>query len=328
MTRYTVLLVPATETDQWSERIWQQPGILGIQELPADGAAIFRPDVAHHFVRFDQQRAFDHWLRGERWRRGDRVRLKIWHTGPLALPAEVPVVESGAEHARDYTATARRKHRGRCIGPFWVGPPWGVPVPGKIPVVIEPGTAFGVGDHPTTQMCLRMLAAHKRARDVLDFGAGTGVLAIAARRWFGRCRVHLVEPDRRCWPEIRHNFQRNRLVAPRSLHARLPAGVFDLVLANVYLDALRGLVDDLTRATRTRLRPGGRLIVSGLLGSEQREDFRAHAARNGWYVTRQLNRQDWYALELAQVIASRAIHARSRTTARRPRSRRCFTGTV
>ncbi|MDW8344673.1 MAG: 50S ribosomal protein L11 methyltransferase [Verrucomicrobiae bacterium] len=300
MNRYTVVLVPAADADVWTERIAEQPGILGIQELPADGTEMFRPDTAHHFVRFDQKREFFDWLRRETWRRSDAIRLKIWHTGSLSLPGDLPIVESGTESHRDYTRVTRRFHRGRCIGPFWVGPPWREPRAEKIPILIEPGSAFGLGDHPTTQMCLTMLTAHRRARDVLDFGAGTGILALAARRWFGHCRLHLVEPDRQSAREIRHNFKLNHITPPRRIHSSLPAGAFDLVLANVYLDALCHLLAALTHGIRSRLRPGGYLIVSGLLGADQRDEFISFASARGWRVTRQRHRADWFALELVQ----------------------------
>lgn len=299
MIRFTTLLVPTEKADDWAEWLAQQRGVLGTQELPADGAPHFLPDLAHHFVAFEHQQAFNGWLRSQSWRTARHVRLKVWHSDPLKLPFRATVLESGIEPRRNYLAAARHRHRGRCIGPFWVGPPWRDPTPRKIPIRLVPGTAFGLGDHPTTQLCLEMLATRcAPVADVLDFGAGTGVLAIAARRWFNRCRTWLVEPDRHCWPEIQHNFRLNHLRAPQRIYRGLPPGAFDLVLANVYLQALVHLLRQLTRGTRVRLRRGGRLIVSGLLGAEQRDEFLRHADAAGWRLNRHRRRDHWFALEL------------------------------
>lgn len=275
MTAFALIRTTPAEAEALSERIWEQPGILGIEELPLDGK-LFRPDLAHHFVRFDGRAQFDEWLRTEEFRRGD-ILLKVYHTGPF--PDGFPVVASGVVEPEDYLARMRDQHHGRTLGPFWVGPPW--ETPGPMPVIIEPGTAFGLGDHPTTQMCLELMSG--RAKRILDFGAGSGILAIAAARLWPDCELTLVEIDRQCWSNIEHNFALNGLPKP-VIHEAVPAGTFDLVLANVYLEVLRSVV---------KLN-ASRLIVSGLLGREQLADLDL----GRWRKVRQLEREDWVALEL------------------------------
>jgi len=72
-----------------------------------------------------------------------------------------------------------RFHRPVEVGALWIGPPWEEPTPGLVPVVIDPGLAFGTGAHPTTQLCLELIQPLERS-SLLDIGSGSGVLAIAA----------------------------------------------------------------------------------------------------------------------------------------------------
>ena len=275
------VLIRTSNADETSEQIWQLPGILGIEELPADGQPLFRPDIEHHFVRFDNRTGYEEWLRADGFRRGEQTLLKVYFTGDF--PDTFDIIARGIVEPEDYLAKMREQHHGRNIGPFWVGPPW--EIPGKLPVIIEPGTAFGLGDHPTTQMCLELLAGISTARRILDFGAGSGILAIAAARLLPGCELSLVEIDRQCWPNIEHNFVLNNLPAP-TIFETAPPGLFDLVLANVYLEVLRPLISIDTP----------RLIVSGLLGEEQLADFHTGDFR----IVQQFRREDWFALELCR----------------------------
>ena len=75
----------------------------------------------------------------------------------------------------------KRFHRPVQIDRLWVGPPWETPAEGLVPVVVDPGLAFGTGAHPTTQLCLRFLLEHDPV-SLLDLGCGSGVLSIAAAK--------------------------------------------------------------------------------------------------------------------------------------------------
>ncbi|MEI6084517.1 MAG: 50S ribosomal protein L11 methyltransferase [Verrucomicrobiota bacterium] len=298
MTAFVLIKTPVADAEALSEQIWELPGILGIEELPADGQLVFRPDLDHHFVRFDGRSQYNAWLRTEEYRRGDHVLLKVYYTGEF--PETFAVIGRGTVEPEDYLAQMRDQHHGRVIGKFWVGPPWESPrrtsfqlvsaneqdARSTIPVIIEPGTAFGLGDHPTTQLCLELLASIPRPRRVLDFGAGSGVLAIAAAKLWPGCELCLTELDQQCWSNIESNFALNGLPAP-PVHADVPAGKFDLILANIYLEVLKSSVLKLDAK---------QLILSGILGAEQLTEFKRHLA--GWRIIRQLEREDWFALQL------------------------------
>jgi ribosomal protein L11 methyltransferase len=87
----------------------------------------------------------------------------------------------------------REFHHGVRVGSLWVGPPWEQPPEGVLAVFIEPGRAFGTGAHPTTRLCLELLAELPRG-SLLDVGCGAGVLAVAGRK-LGFAPVHAVDLD-------------------------------------------------------------------------------------------------------------------------------------
>lgn len=113
---------------------------------------------------------------------GDELTLALYveegATGPItsAFPdATIVPVEPGWEDAW------RAFHRPVRVGGLWIGPPWEAPDSAEAAVVIDPGRAFGTGAHPTTQLCVELLARCPRG-SLIDVGCGSGVLAIAASR--------------------------------------------------------------------------------------------------------------------------------------------------
>ena len=104
-------------------------------------------------------------------------------------PGTVADVEQGWEEAW------KRFHRPVRVGSLWVGPPWEEPDPRSVPVVVDPGRAFGTGAHATTRLCLELLVDQPRG-SVVDVGCGSGVLAVAAARvGFGPVIALDVDPD-------------------------------------------------------------------------------------------------------------------------------------
>jgi ribosomal protein L11 methyltransferase len=154
-----------------------------------------------------------------------------------------------------------RKYR----GDLWVCPSWAEPPdPGATNLIIDPGLAFGTGDHATTALCLDWISERDwRGRSVMDYGCGSGILAIACLLR-GAGRATGVDVDPRAVSASTRNAERNR-VADRYralLPEALPAGAeFDLVVANILSNVLIEHSDTLTCATRT----GGTLLLTGIL---------------------------------------------------------------
>jgi ribosomal protein L11 methyltransferase len=170
----------------------------------------------------------------------------------------------------DWEAAFRLHHRPLVIGRrLLVAPPWDVPdAPDREVLVIEPGMAFGTGQHDTTRTCLEEIetaVGERHVRSALDVGTGSGVLAMALAR-LGVPRVVAFDLDAGVLPLARENLARNGAGAVLLAAGTVGAvrGRFDLVVANLLADAL---IDEASALAAT-VAPGGRLIVSGILDSQ------------------------------------------------------------
>jgi ribosomal protein L11 methyltransferase len=145
---------------------------------------------------------------------------------------------------------------------LWIVPSWHEPPdPSAINIRLDPGVAFGTGTHPTTRLCLAWLAQNMpRGARVLDYGCGSGVLAIAAAK-LGAREVIGTDIDEQALDAARANSERNGVDARYTAPGRLPAGQFDVVLANILANPLRLLAPMLL----ARVAPGGSLVLSGVL---------------------------------------------------------------
>ena len=162
---------------------------------------------------------------------------------------------------------------------LWITPSWCPPPdPTATNVVLDPGLAFGTGAHPSTQLCLAWLAAQPLAgQTVIDYGCGSGILAIAALR-LGAARATGVDIDPQALAVSRANAARNgvgeRFVAcpPDKLAADACA---DTVIANILSATLIALAPELL----ARVQPNGRIALSGILAEQAAEVGTAYAAR-------------------------------------------------
>jgi ribosomal protein L11 methyltransferase len=147
---------------------------------------------------------------------------------------------------------------------LWIVPSWREPVVGAVNVRLDPGLAFGTGSHATTRLCLRWLAEHVIARaSVLDYGCGSGILAIAAAK-LGAGTVVGVDIDPQAIAASRANAVANGVIAQFSLPEESPAQAFDVVVANILANPLELLAPLLAQ----RVRPGGQLVLSGMLEAQ------------------------------------------------------------
>ncbi len=174
---------------------------------------------------------------------------------------------------------------------LWIVPSWHEsPDPAAINLILDPGMAFGTGSHPTTRLCLEWLERTvSPSCSVLDYGCGSGILAIAAAR-LGAGRVAGVDIDPQAVESARANAERNEVSALFADSAEPVAGEYDLVVANILSNPLRVLAP----AICAHVRSGGCLALSGIL-REQAEEIIAIYAQ--WLPMEVADtREDWVCL--------------------------------
>jgi ribosomal protein L11 methyltransferase len=172
---------------------------------------------------------------------------------------------------------------------FWIVPTWHEPPPQATRVIrLDPGLAFGTGTHPTTRMCLRWIARQPlQGRRVLDYGCGSGILAIGAAK-FGASDIDAVDIDEAAVIATQANALANGVV----LKAGLPHqahGRYHAVLANILASPLKVLAPLLC----AHVAPGGSLVLAGILErqtDELKQAYAPHAslqvadAEDGWVL--------------------------------------------
>ena len=174
---------------------------------------------------------------------------------------------------------------------LWIVPSWHeAPEPEAVNLLLDPGLAFGTGTHPTTALCLEWLDGQQlHDLQVIDFGCGSGILAIAALL-LGAQRVTATDIDPQALEASRDNAQRNQLAderLPLYLPEDMPSEPADLLVANILAGPLVSLAPQLTALVK----PGGRLALSGILAEQTDEILAAYdtdfeldpvAEKDGW----------------------------------------------
>ena len=196
----------------------------------------------------------------------------------LSLPA-VPTYKTETVADQDWVRAWMDRWQPLHFGAnLWVVPSWLAPPDADAAnIILDPGMAFGTGTHATTAMCLEWLAAHPpRSLEVIDYGCGSGILAIAALK-LGAAHALGTDTDPQALTVSHENAERNQVSERLALY--LPGAVpaeacADVVLANILAGPLILLAPRLT----TLVRPGGRLILSGLLANQVEEVEAAYAA--------------------------------------------------
>jgi ribosomal protein L11 methyltransferase len=157
---------------------------------------------------------------------------------------------------------------------FWIVPSWHEPPKqARIVIRLDPGLAFGTGTHPTTRMCLRWIAKNNLGR-VLDYGCGSGILAIGAAK-FGATDVTAVDIDAAAIEATVLNAQANQ-VSLKTGFPDVATGTYQTVLANILATPLKVLAPLLW----SRVAPGGSLVLAGIL-ERQADDLEAAYAAYG-----------------------------------------------
>lgn len=174
---------------------------------------------------------------------------------------------------------------------LWICPSWETPPdPDAVNIILDPGLAFGSGRHATTSLCLKWLERTLvKHAEVIDYGCGSGVLAIAAAL-LGADRVHAVDNDPQAIAATVDNSYRNEIsdsVITAYLPEALPELQVDILLANILAEPLM----DLTAKFADLVKPGGKLVLSGLL-EDQIESVMASYKR--WFdMDEPVLEQEW-----------------------------------
>lgn len=155
---------------------------------------------------------------------------------------------------------------------FWIVPTWHEPPEQAKEVIrLDPGLAFGTGTHPTTRMCLRWIARNGGSGRVLDYGCGSGILAIGAAK-FGATEVIAVDIDQAAVDSTVLNAEANHVALVSGL-PEAAQGVFDVVLANILATPLKVLAPLLC----AHVKAGGHLVLAGILERQADELKAAYA---------------------------------------------------
>lgn len=214
----------------------------------------------------------------------------VLHDAAAAVAGGIPLFEMYRVADRDWVREAQAQFAPiRIRDDFWIVPSW-CPPPRRdaINVVLDPGLAFGTGSHPTTWLCLEWLAAQDmRGLSLLDYGCGSGILAIAAAR-FGAAPVDAVDIDADAVAAARANALANGV----QISAGTPdiaKGQYHAVLANILAIPLKMLAPLLC----SHVAPGGSLVLAGILERQIDELKTAYApyarldvsdAQDGWVL--------------------------------------------
>lgn len=184
------------------------------------------------------------------------------------------------------------------IGPYWVVPSWEeIPAHCEKPLRIDPGMAFGTGTHATTQMMAALIhkLSEKYANSIgnwsmMDVGTGTAILAMMAKM-AGFSKVHGVEIDPEARRTARQNIELNGLKNLEIFDAPIDEirGVYDVTVANIIDGVLIDIQKDLMRVTR----PGGHLLVTGILTERDDEFLTKFIEKNSLKVIRRLEKDEW-----------------------------------
>jgi len=188
----------------------------------------------------------------------------------------------------DWVRATQAQFASHCIaGKLWIVPSWHEAPSEGVVLRLDPGLAFGTGSHPTTRLVLGWLAGLQlqRAR-VLDYGCGSGILAIAAAK-LGAARADAVDLDADALAATGGNARANDVEVRAYAPERLPPGDYDVVVANILAQPL--IVLEPLFAARTR--EGGRIALAGILEAQAAEVAAAYqphfaarvaACEEGW----------------------------------------------
>ncbi len=212
----------------------------------------------------------------------DEIRHRIDDALAMLKGSELPA-DISYEHVylseRDWNETWKKKFQPINVGQtLAIVPPWEKAPEGKVPIIVDPGMAFGTGHHETTRFCLATIerlaeqTAHGR---FCDIGTGTGILAIAARK-LGFSEAVGVDTDPLAVDAAKRNVVHNQLdnIALYEGSVEKTDGTFDLIAANLLSEILKALASEIV----ARMKPDSLALLSGILVGQEDEVIETFSA--------------------------------------------------
>ena len=200
----------------------------------------------------------------------------------------------------DWNAAWKKHFTALSIGPFTILPPWEEASKGRIPLIIDPGMAFGTGHHETTRSCLRLMERYSSTvsrKRFLDLGTGTGLLALAARK-LGFRQVLGIDTDPVALEAARKNSSLNKESAIILRRGTISSvrGHYDMIVANLIAGTLVDIMAPIAR--RTSL--DGIVIAAGILRGQDAE-ISAVANKEGMKTLAKLRDGKWISLVFKRI---------------------------
>ncbi len=233
-----------------------------------------------------------------RWTDSKRAYIEQW----LAERGVTDPIEERLLEPQNWNKLWEASIQPIAVGPFLIAPTW-ADVPPEyrhhIVLTIDPKMSFGTGFHESTRLVLRFLEVLVMPGDrVLDAGAGTAILAIAAVK-LGAASAVAFDIDEWAQQNAVENIEQNGVAEQVDFRAGsievVPEEAFDLILANIN----RSVLLDLLPAFVARLAPGGHIVLAGVL-LEDRDDLLAAARRHALAAVREASENEWWSVVLAR----------------------------
>jgi ribosomal protein L11 methyltransferase len=247
-------------------------------------------EVGAHSVSFEDIEA-PHWRLNALVDVHSDAGAMVAEAGAIARLSGTPRFRAARIDDEDWVRRSQAQFEPVTIGErLWVGPSWHEPPAGvHIAVRLDPGLAFGTGSHPSTRLVLSFLVRHVRGGErVLDYGCGSGILAIAAAK-LGAGNVDAVDVDAEAVQTTIDNARANQVTLRAAVAEALEPALYDLVVSNILAQPLILLAPLLAARTLQ----GGWLVLSGILEEQAAEVAAAYAP---FFESRIAQREGGWAL--------------------------------